>query len=189
MIKPKPNFDHIARLRRGEPRLSAPTWPDKHVATLRAAIEEGLSYGQVRKYRLPMYSRNAIIGKCHRLNIRESMSPETHRVRSAQHNNIAHFATRVRRGLITSSETRHPANMSKTNCATDAILALKDGEHCKWPIGDPKSPGFSFCGCKPKAGEPYCDAHHAAAYEPAAIDRPERLWRLADVFTDYRKAA
>lgn len=36
---------------------------------------------------------------------------------------------------------------------------------CRWPIGDPKTPGFSFCGCvTEKHGSPYCNAHRLKAY-------------------------
>lgn len=37
---------------------------------------------------------------------------------------------------------------------------------CKWPIGDPKVVGFSFCG-RP-AGGPYCPDHAAIAFRPGA---------------------
>jgi GcrA cell cycle regulator len=41
---------------------------------------------------------------------------------------------------------------------------------CKWPIGDPASESFSFCGRNVEAG-PYCQDHAAVAYRPCR--RPE----------------
>jgi hypothetical protein len=43
-----------------------------------------------------------------------------------------------------------------------------DGKTCRWPVGDPSSPHFFFCGAVPLAGKPYCDRHAARAYRAAA---------------------
>ena len=47
------------------------------------------------------------------------------------------------------------------------------GAHaCKWPIGDPKSPGFSFCGRRAEGR--YCAAHEAQGIRPGAAWRADR---------------
>lgn len=38
---------------------------------------------------------------------------------------------------------------------------------CKWPIGDPSSDEFSFCGRRSDEGQPYCIEHSRVAYQPA----------------------
>ncbi|MEN3167021.1 GcrA family cell cycle regulator [Gluconobacter sp. OJB] len=38
------------------------------------------------------------------------------------------------------------------------------GPSCCWPIGDPGTPGFHFCGATPLSGKPYCAEHAAIAY-------------------------
>ncbi|MBS1065733.1 GcrA family cell cycle regulator [Gluconobacter kondonii] len=38
------------------------------------------------------------------------------------------------------------------------------GPSCCWPIGDPGTPGFHFCGATPLPGKPYCAEHAAIAY-------------------------
>lgn len=43
---------------------------------------------------------------------------------------------------------------------------------CRWPIGDPKLPGFMFCGEERGMGSSYCDDHHRIAYTP--LKRRER---------------
>ena len=43
---------------------------------------------------------------------------------------------------------------------------------CKWPIGDPKSPDFSFCGRR--ADGRYCAAHEAAGIRPGTAWRADR---------------
>ncbi|NQY14462.1 MAG: hypothetical protein HRT81_11465 [Henriciella sp.] len=43
-----------------------------------------------------------------------------------------------------------------------AVYALRD-IHCKWPIGEPGTAGFKFCGKPSKEGSPYCEAHQQIA--------------------------
>jgi GcrA cell cycle regulator len=42
---------------------------------------------------------------------------------------------------------------------------------CKWPIGDPSSADFHFCGHPPKSGSPYCEAHCVKAFQPTQSRR------------------
>ena len=37
---------------------------------------------------------------------------------------------------------------------------------CKWPIGDPATPDFWFCGLPSQQGKPYCEAHVGVAFQP-----------------------
>jgi len=39
---------------------------------------------------------------------------------------------------------------------------------CRWPLGDPTTPSFRFCGAAPAMGLPYCAHHAQIAYQPAA---------------------
>jgi GcrA cell cycle regulator len=52
------------------------------------------------------------------------------------------------------------------------IVELKEAM-CRWPLGDPSSPEFRYCG-SPAAGGPYCAHHAALAYQPAHERRRER---------------
>lgn len=58
---------------------------------------------------------------------------------------------------------------SHSNAAERAICALRSGE-CRWPVGDPLSPQFHFCGAPASRRSgvplPYCATHAAAAYQP-----------------------
>ena len=53
------------------------------------------------------------------------------------------------------------------------IMELREGM-CRWPIGDPTSPEFRFCGARADIGSPYCTQHARIAYQPAADRRRER---------------
>ena len=83
-------------------------------------------------------SRNAVIGKVHRLKLSARPSPIKPR----------------------SVEAR---TLPPTGTAT--ILALGD-RSCKWPVGDPLSPDFHFCGKHASQGLPYCLEHAQLAYQP-----------------------
>ncbi len=45
---------------------------------------------------------------------------------------------------------------------------------CKWPIGDPATSDFWFCGLPTQAGKPYCDAHVSVAFQPMSSRRDRR---------------
>ena len=45
---------------------------------------------------------------------------------------------------------------------------------CKWPVGDPATEDFWFCGLPVKAGKPYCEAHVAVAFQPMSSRRDRR---------------
>jgi len=45
---------------------------------------------------------------------------------------------------------------------------------CKWPIGDPATPDFWFCGLPVQTGKPYCEAHVGVAFQPMSARRDRR---------------
>ena len=48
---------------------------------------------------------------------------------------------------------------------------------CKWPVGDPATPNFWFCGHAVQQGKPYCEAHVAVAFQPMSARRDRRVSR------------
>ena len=45
---------------------------------------------------------------------------------------------------------------------------------CKWPIGDPATDKFWFCGLPSQPGKPYCEAHVSVAFQPMSSRRDRR---------------
>ena len=45
---------------------------------------------------------------------------------------------------------------------------------CKWPVGDPATDDFWFCGLPTVPGKPYCDTHVAVAFQPMSARRDRR---------------
>ena len=57
-----------------------------------------------------------------------------------------------------------------------SLLELNESK-CRWPIGDPGSVEFFFCGGPPVEGLPYCNYHSRVAYQPATARRDRRAGR------------
>ena len=45
---------------------------------------------------------------------------------------------------------------------------------CKWPVGDPATDNFWFCGLAVQQGKPYCEAHVGVAFQPMSARRDRR---------------
>ena len=45
---------------------------------------------------------------------------------------------------------------------------------CKWPVGDPATDDFWFCGLPSQTGKPYCEAHVGVAFQPMSARRDRR---------------
>ena len=120
-------------------------WDEKQLEKLKKLWDEGLP---ITKIGLELgVSRNAIAGKAHRLGLPKRNSP-----------------------ISKSGDPRK--NQDVSNLETSKELPLKislrevewSRNRCCWPIGDPKLPGFSFCGTSIMPGRPYCEEHSNLAY-------------------------
>lgn len=133
-------------------------WTDERVATLQKLWQEGLSAGEIAK-QLDI-TRNAVIGKAHRLNLQSRPSP------IRRNNNVQAIDTRPAKEIY----------------KTAKIIALS-GHACQWPVGDPRDPSFEFCGKNAMPAKPYCRDHAAQAYQNFNADhfdsKRQRNLRLA----------
>ncbi|PZQ55940.1 MAG: GcrA cell cycle regulator [Phenylobacterium zucineum] len=147
--------------------MSLPGWSEDRVERLKALWADGLSASQVAK-QLGGVTRNAVIGKVHRLGLAgRAAGGRIARPRPA-------CSPRPRRPAAPRVAPRAPMIAAPVAAPAPApegpglIASMSDlcGHLCKWPIGDPKSADFSFCG-RPKDGAgPYCAGHGAAAFRP-----------------------
>jgi len=157
------------------PQARERPWTEAETVALRDAVAKGLSYGQIQR-KIKYRTRNSIIGKIHRLGIREAMPASVRRERASQHINAKNFPSRSRK-----AETLSTA-IDKIIPLPGASLDGLTARSCRWPIGDPKASTFGFCGCDRREGSSYCAAHAREAYQPEPIKRAKRIERLADVF-------
>ncbi|MFN3627560.1 GcrA family cell cycle regulator [Parvibaculum sp.] len=156
-------------------------WTDERVELLKKLWAEGLSASQVAK-QLGGVTRNAVIGKVHRLGLSGRATPSRPaRARpqaprtlvrgrpdpltaEARHEDLGHDTGSERREVARAEER----GLEPAERAT--VLTLT--EHtCKWPIGDPGRPGFHFCGRGADHGSPYCTDHARMAYQPVQARR------------------
>jgi len=130
-------------------------------------------------------TRNAVIGKAHRLKLSVQKSAESggvsiQRLSGAvsQINKssrkrvmmrtlpVAPPATVVARQTPTAKDIFRSLEGIGGSTRSEGIAVTKAGDrHCRWPVGDPRSPDFRFCGCTAHEGLPYCVDHARVAYQ------------------------
>lgn len=147
-------------------------WTEDRVEVLTKLWAEGLSASQIAK-QLGGVTRNAVIGKVHRLGLSGRAKPSRPSVRTAKPAKPKVRVASVPRvpkapAVAEVAPPPPPPVEAKPlpNGEYATILTIRD-HMCKWPIGDPSSSEFRFCGRKIKAGEPYCEAHCSVAYQPS----------------------
>lgn len=153
------------------------SWTDERVELLKKLWLDGLSASQIAK-QLGGVTRNAVIGKVHRLGLsgRAAPSQPARTVFKAPRPTrpvAAAPAAPVRRAEPVSQPSTAAAAQAPTfsaptvyNEEPGSATVLTLGAHmCKWPIGDPATDSFSFCGRRSSDG-PYCGEHARVAYQP-----------------------
>ena len=151
-------------------------WTDERVEQLKQLWAEGLSASQIAR-QLGGVTRNAVIGKVHRLGLAGRATParaERPRVPTVRRVARPRPAPVVQVPII----ERDP--VTDENGRKMTVINLSD-RMCKWPIGDPSTTEFHFCGHGPKVGSPYCDAHSVKAFQPSQSRRDRERDR------DYRR--
>lgn len=143
-------------------------WTDERVEQLKALWTEGLSASQIARV-LGGVTRNAVIGKVHRLGLAGRATPaRAERPRTSAPRRAVMRIAAPEPQII----EEDPIKMDDGNFVT--VLTIND-RMCRWPIGDPAENEFHFCGRKPKLGSPYCEAHARKAYQPQVQRRDRRM--------------
>lgn len=136
-------------------------WTEERVALLTKLWSEGLSASQIAR-QLGDVTRNAVIGKVHRLGLSGRATPSR-----AERPRMPARRKRAPKPILIIPETVKEARLPDGNFVT--VPTLRDGM-CKWPYGDPSRSDFHFCG-QAAHGGPYCRAHAAVAYQPLSARR------------------
>ncbi|MDR0807956.1 MAG: GcrA cell cycle regulator [Gemmobacter sp.] len=201
------------------------SWTDERVETLKRMWAEGQSASQIAK-ELGGVTRNAVIGKVHRLGlsnragppgsdgageeVAEAPAPRVEPVRPAEPAERAaeptapaappHVPDRapqpaaavnapipLRKAVVPAGQPL-PPQPSANEISPEALASVREVEKrarrltlmeltertCKWPIGDPATEDFWFCGLPSQPGKPYCDAHVGVAFQPMSARRDRR---------------
>jgi len=153
--------------------MSEAGWSEDRVTTLKALWLDGLSASQVAKA-LGGVTRNAVIGKIHRLGLggRAVASGPARPVRTSIPRSPRRVTAPRGKPAIRLTPLPAPPQAPLEGPGLVSSLATLGAHACKWPIGDPKAPSFSFCGRL--ANGPYCPAHKAQAFRPGTAWRADR---------------
>ncbi|NBD30006.1 MAG: GcrA cell cycle regulator [Alphaproteobacteria bacterium] len=203
------------------------SWTDERVEILKKMWGEGQSASQIAK-ELGGVTRNAVIGKVHRLGLSnragsgagaaaaapnaepkaksaaakakpaakpkaKPKDPDTESPKpdETQESEPATEAARpagpARRAIIPAGQPLPPqpsaneidpealAKVSEVEKGAKKLNLLELTERtCKWPIGDPATEEFYFCGLPVQQGKPYCEAHVGVAFQPMSSRRDRK---------------
>ncbi len=170
-------------------------WTDERVEKLKKLWSEGLSASQIAA-QLGGVSRNAVIGKVHRLSLpgRAKAGGTAAAARPKRATSAPRAPNYAARAVTRTVARPAGATVLKEEVAID-LAAEPDIElaanivlpmsrrleltqlterTCKWPIGDPLKEEFHFCGNDSPESSPYCSYHARLAYQPSAERRRSR---------------
>lgn len=209
------------------------SWTDERVETLKRMWAEGQSASQIAK-ELGGVTRNAVIGKVHRLGLSNRVggkeegeedavaapaaaapkpespkaeapaaapraepaaarpAPAAERPAPAAAAPAAAPASNVttlplRKAIVPAGQPL-PPQPSANEISPETLASAREVEKrsrrltlmeltertCKWPIGDPATDDFWFCGLPSVQGKPYCEAHVSVAFQPMSARRDRR---------------
>jgi GcrA cell cycle regulator len=192
------------------------SWNDERVEILKRMWAEGASASQIAK-ELGQVTRNAVIGKVHRLGLSNRVTPGD---RAEEEAELPEESVEVpepapepeepaveaapepeeedeeepepplvpfRRPIIPAGQPLPPqpslneispeaqaAALAVEQTAKRLSLMELTEKTCKWPVGDPATPNFWFCGLPVQQGKPYCEAHVGVAFQPMSARRDRR---------------
>lgn len=196
------------------------SWTDERVETLKRMWAEGQSASAIAK-ELGGVTRNAVIGKVHRLGLSNrnddaeaapapapavekkvgkkppkpaaTPAPEPAAAK-AEPTGVQEttpvqqsFVPVPRRPIVPAGQPL-PPQPSANEISPEALATVREVEKkarklslmeltertCKWPIGDPATDKFWFCGLPSQPGKPYCEAHVGVAFQPMSSRRDRR---------------
>ena len=196
------------------------SWSDDRVELLKKMWAEGQSASQIAK-ELGGVTRNAVIGKVHRLGLSNRNGSGGTPESPAKAKSATKPASKTKSTGKTAAKAQvQPSKAPVADAASAAPAATSPGRAkpiipagqplppqpsaneidpealakvseiekkakkltlmeltertCKWPVGDPATEDFWFCGLPVKSGKPYCEAHVGVAFQPMSSRRDRK---------------
>lgn len=172
-------------------------WTDERIKALENLLPLGLS-AEAMARRLGGTTRNAVVGKIHRMGWRhrwgtsqqtqlrvivngQVRKPKAKRINSAfvglkkkQPAKVEVKPTKPKSAVVFLADGWVPPD---EDVLPDKLVPLADwpGEACKWPYGGRGSPILFGCTCERVAGLPYCRDHARRSYQPPEVRRPSQV--------------
>jgi GcrA cell cycle regulator len=176
------------------------SWTDERVEMLKKLWADGLSASQIAA-QLGGVTRNAVIGKVHRLKLSgraksvSSGAPKAKRSSAPRSSSsprgggyggggggrtvttVTHAvgATLMKNEVVAFTEAdRRPIEDIVVPISKQLALVDLNENTCKWPQGDPLSEEFHFCGHNSEESSPYCKYHAKLAFQPSSERKRSR---------------
>tara|TARA_Y100001970_G_C13806326_1_gene637661 strand:- start:67 stop:564 length:498 start_codon:yes stop_codon:yes gene_type:complete len=138
------------------------SWTDEKVEKLKELWSKGHTASQIAEA-LGDTTRNAVIGKAHRLNL-QARAPS----KQSSSNNKQNIKNSKKASQTMSRKSKFKSILLDKNFEPEKPTPLEGlTDHtCRWPIGHPDQENFYFCGRKPIEDFPYCKLHVLYAFQP-----------------------
>ena len=142
-------------------------WTEEKVKILKELWGKGKTASQIAEI-IGGISRNAVIGKAHRLNLSAKLKnrslKENILIRNLDTNNTESKSLGKRK----LSKSRFKSLLIEKDFEPESPKQLEelDENTCKWPIGHPNESSFYFCGRKSLKDFSYCKLHLLYAFQP-----------------------
>lgn len=147
-------------------------WTDERIDTLKKLYAENFSAGEIAAV-FGGITRNAVIGKLHRLGIRRGIKKHPNSVVGWRKRRVPTLRAapkpQPRPDIAPACEA---ADLPPDHSPCAVTFAELAEQHCRWPIGDPQSPDFRFCGAPKIDDAPYCARHARLAYAGKGAPKP-----------------
>ena len=139
------------------------SWTDEKVAKLKELWGKGKTANQIAEI-IGGISRNAVIGKAHRLNLSAKIKTRAATSNQNFENSQDNKSVRTNRGR----KNRFRSLIIEKDFEPENPKQLEelDENSCKWPIGHPNEKSFYFCGRTSLKDFSYCKLHLLYAYQP-----------------------
>ena len=149
------------------------SWTPERERKLQQLWSKGHTASQIAEI-LGDTTRNAVIGKAHRLNLEARASSKKTAVKThnrennnASENKTQKLGKKARFKALLLDKNFEPENPKQLEELTD--------DTCRWPIGHPPEEKFYFCGRKPIDKFPYCKLHVLYAFQPKNAKEEDQI--------------
>ena len=139
------------------------SWTDEKVAKLKELWGKGSTASQIAEI-IGGISRNAVIGKAHRLNLSAKIKTRTAATNENFESAYQEKNNKIRKGR----KSKFKSLIIEKDFEPENPKQLEelDENSCKWPIGHPDESSFYFCGRTSLKDFSYCKLHLLYAYQP-----------------------
>ena len=171
-------------------------WTDERIKQLRQLWSEGQSASKIAE-KLGGVTRNAVIGKIHRLglsnrsensekkiitkkrgrpakvkNTDNNKNKDFSQINSDKFDDLHVDGLEGDKNMLPEATLANIAELEE-NAKKLNLMELTE-RTCKWPIGDPATENFWFCGHPSEQGKPYCSTHVSIAFQPISLKRERK---------------